>query len=198
MVARNGGSFAGWPKANDWYAGVGPGIMHCCTGNATRAIYYVWENAIQRQGKDLRVNLLMNRPSPWADVESHIPYVGRVDVKIKEPVELSIRIPEWAKPDDVRIQVNAQDRRIDWNGRHAVVGDVKPADVVTMTFPIWERRDTVWVEKEKYALVRKGNDVVAIDPPGRVCPLYQREHYRQDATRWKKARRFVSDEQIYW
>ena len=198
VVERNVGAFAGWPKANDWWAGVGPGIMHCCTGNATRAIYYVWENMLERQDSALRVNLLMNRPSPWADVESHIPYVGRVDVKVKKPVDLSIRIPEWVKAGDVRVQVDALDRRIDWNGRHAVVGEVKPGDVATMTFPIGERTDAVWVEKEEYTLVRKGNEVVAIDPPGRICPLYQREHYRQDTTRWRQAGRFVSDENIYW
>ena len=37
VAERNLGAFAGWPKANDWYAGQGFGIMHCCTGNATRA-----------------------------------------------------------------------------------------------------------------------------------------------------------------
>ena len=58
--------------------------------------------------------------------------------------------------------------------------------------------DTVWIEKEKSALVRKGNDVVAIDPPGRVCPLYQRAHYRENEPRWRKLQRFVTDERVYW
>ena len=38
---RNIGAFAGWPTANDWFAGYGSGIMGCCTGNATRALYYI-------------------------------------------------------------------------------------------------------------------------------------------------------------
>jgi hypothetical protein len=46
--------------------------------------------------------------------------------------------------------------------------------------------------------VRKGNDVVAIDPPGRNCPLYRREHYRVAETRWREVERFVSPEQIDW
>ena len=198
VAERNIGSFAGWPKANDWYAGVGPGIMHCCTGNGTRALYYVWEHIVTYDGGKLRVNLLLNRASRWADVDSHIPYVGQVDVKIKEPVDLSIRIPEWVKPGEVRVQVDGADREVGWDGRYAEVGEVKPGEVATMTFPIAERADAVWIEKEKYTLVRKGNDVVAIDPPGRYCPLYQRDHYRVNTTRWRKIERFVSKEAIYW
>ena len=198
VVERNVGSFAGWAKANDWYVGDGPGIMHCCTGNCTRAIYYVWEHMLWHDGNKLAVNLLLNRPSPWADVESHIPYVGQVDVKVKQSVDLSIRIPEWVQPGEVRVQVNEARQRVDWDGRYAVVGEVKPRDVVTMTFPIAERTNIVWIEKEKYALVRKGNDIVAIDPPGRYSPLYQREHYRVDGTRWRRIPRFVSKEHIYW
>ena len=140
----------------------------------------------------------MNRTSPWADVDSHIPYVGQVDVKIKEPVDLSIRIPEWTKPADIRVRVNGSDRALGWDGRYVLVGDVAPGDVATMIFPISERTETAWIEKQRYTLVRKGNDVVAIDPPGGYCPLYQREHYRQNATRWKSTERFVSSEDIYW
>ena len=40
--------------------------------------------------------------------------------------------------------------------------------------------------------------MVAIDPPGRYAPLYQRERYRQDTPRWQQLTCFVSDEQIEW
>ena len=198
MAERNVGSFAGWPKANDWYAGVGPGIMHCCTGNGTRALYYVWEHIVKCNGGKLQVNLLLNRASRWADVDSHIPYEGKVDVRVKEPVKLSIRIPEWVKPAEARVQVDGADREVRRDGRYVDLGEVKPGQVATVTFPIAERTDTVWIEKEKYTLVRKGNDVVAIDPPGRYCPLYQRDHFRRESTRWRKIQRFVSDERICW
>ena len=198
VLERNVGAFAGWPAMNDFYVGQGSGFMHCCTGNGARAIYYVWENILTYAGGKLSVNLLLNRASAWADVDSHIPYTGRVDVRIKQPVDLSIRIPEWVQPSQVTVQVDGVHRAVDWDGRYAVVGEVKPGEVATMTVPIAERTDTVWVEKKKYTLVRKGNDVVAIDPPGRYCPLYQREHYRQDSTRWRKLERFVPDRQLHW
>ena len=109
-----------------------------------------------------------------------------------------MRIPEWVTPEQVRVGVGDVDRRVDWDGRYAGVGAVRPGDVVTMTFPMADRTDTVSIEKEEYRLTRKGNEVVAIDPPGRYCPLYLRDHYRENSTRWRKIERFVSDEQIYW
>ena len=75
---RNVGAFLSWPSPNDGFTGKrhGLGIMHCCTGNAARAIYYVWQNILRWEDGKLRVNLLLNRASAWADVDSHIPYEG--------------------------------------------------------------------------------------------------------------------------
>ena len=195
---RNLGAFAGFPTANDWWSGVGRGTMHCCTGNGTRAIYYLWDHILTHQDGKLRVNLLLNRASPWADVDSHIPYTGQVDVKVKQPLELSVRVPEWVSPGEARCQVNGHDRSLGWDGRYAQVGAVKPGEVAVLTFPIAERTDAVYVEKEPYTLVRKGNEVVFIDPPGKYHPLYQRAHYRVDTTRWRKIERFVSNQQFGW
>jgi hypothetical protein len=198
VAERNMGAFAGYPTANDWWPGTGMGTMHCCTGNGTRAIYYVWDRILTHQDGKLRVNLLLNRGSPWADVDSHIPYTGQVDVKIKQPLDLSIRIPEWVSPDETRCHVAGTERSLRWDGRYARVGAVRPGDVATLTFPISERTDVAYVEKETYKLVRKGNEVVNIDPPGKYLPLYQRAHYRAGTTRWRKIERFVSHETIHW
>jgi len=192
------GAFAGWPKANDWYVGQGMGIMHCCTANAARSIYYLWDHILNCKNGSLRVNLLLNRASVWADIDSHIPYTGRVDVKVKQPLKLFIRIPEWVKPEETRCKINSVKRSLGWDGRYAAVGTVGPGDIIVLTFPIAERTDVVYIEKEKYTLIRKGNEVVKIDPPGKYCPLYQRDHYRTNTTRWKKKKVFVPDEIIHW
>ncbi len=201
---RNLGAFAGWMGVNDWYGSMrtadwkGHAFMHCCTGNSTRALYYIWDHILTYTRGKLQVNLLLNRASPWLDVDSHIPYVGQVDVKVKQALELAMRIPEWVRPAETRVTVNGRERRVEWAGRYAEVGQVQPGDVVSMIFPIAERSDTVHVQKERYTLVRKGNEVVCIDPPGRYCPLYQRDHYRENGTRWRKIERFVSNERIRW
>ena len=196
---RNIGAFAGWPTANDWYVGHGAGIMHCCTGNATRALYYIWEHILSYARGTLSVNLLLNRPSKWADVHSHIPYAGQVDVVLKRACRrVRIRIPEWVKPRQVRCNVNGGQRRAEWDGRYAVVSGTRAKDTITLLFPIGEKAQDVCIEKQQFVFTTRGNDVVDVYPRGRFCPLYQRSHYRQDATRWKQVTRFVSDESVVW
>jgi hypothetical protein len=195
---RNLGAFAGWPAANDWFVGKGSGIMHCCTANGARSLFMIWNRILTCKDGKLNVNLLLNRASKWADIDSYIPYQGRVVIKVKQPLELSVRIPEWVSPEQTCASINDADCSIEWDGRYARIGQVQPENTVTVTFPIAERAEHIHVEKRRYHIVRKGNEVVSIDPPGRYCPLYQREHYRSDSPRWRKVTRFVSDDDIDW
>ena len=207
---RNIGGFAAWPSMNDLQRDIGDGLTlcACCTGNGSRAIYYAWKNILACQDGKLRLNLLLNRASVWADVDSHIPYEGRVDVKVKKACELSVRIPEWAKPKETTCRINEADRALSWDGRYAVVGQVSPNDVVTLSFPIFERTTVVDLasifpdltdgKDYTYTLIRKGNEVVHIEPQGKYCPFYQRDHYRANTARTRTVERFVADELIEW
>ena len=67
-----------------------------------------------------------------------------------------------------------------------------------LRFPIAECKDVIYIEKRKYTIVRRGNDVVEIYPRGRYYPFYQRQHYRSGEPRWRKVQRFVSEDQIDW
>lgn len=167
-------------------------LMHCCTGNHARAIWYAWDNILDLEDGTLKINLLLNRTSPWADVHSYIPYQGQVDVRVKSPVRLSVRIPEWVTPGQTACQVNDQKREVGWQGRYAQVGGVKPGDAVTLTFPISERTVKETLYGTEYTMTIKGNSVVAMDPPGKYYPFYQRAHYRENEVRWVKRKQFVS------
>jgi hypothetical protein len=195
---RNLGGFAGWPAANDWFTGMGSGIMLCCTANGARSLFMIWNRILTYKEGKLAVNLLLNRASKWADIDSYIPYQGRVVIKVKQPLQLSVRIPEWVSPEETRASVNDAECTIQWDGRYARIGKVQPEDAVTVTFPIAERTEEIHVEKRRYRIVRKGNEVVSIDPPGRYNPLYQREHYRSESPRWRKVTRFIPNEHINW
>jgi hypothetical protein len=198
VLERAVGSFSGWPSVNDFVQGRGWSIMHCCTGNATRAVYYVWEKILTHGDGKLKVNLLLNRASRRAEVLSHIPYRGQVDVRVKEDLDLEIRLAEWATPEETRCTVNGVGRDLTFHGRYAQVGAVRAGQTATLTFPIPERTDRVIIEKHPYTLIRRGNEVVWIDPPGTNCPLYQRGQYRQDETLWRSVRRFVPVAEIPW
>ena len=62
----------------------------------------------------------------------------------------------------------------------------------------WSACNLCITPEARTTLIRRGNELVAIDPPGRYCPLYQRQYYRVDSTRWRKIERFVSDQVIHW
>ncbi len=188
VVERCIGGCLGESSPNDV---LGRGVQTCCTANYARALPYVWDNILTFSGDTLKVNLLLNRASAWADVESYIPYEGQVDIKVKRPCELSVRIPEWVTPEETACRVNDQARALTWEGRYAQVGEVKPGDIATLSFPIEERTMKETIGDADYALITRGSTVVLIDPPGRVHPFYQRGHYRQNSVRWVKRQRFV-------
>ena len=201
------GAFAGWASANEWLddemrqKGRG-GIMHCCTGNAAQTVYYLWKRMLEYDTGRLRLNLLLNRASEWADVYSHIPYEGRVDLKIKKPCQaVLVRAPEWVNPrqDKVVGAVNGNARRLSFEGRYIDIGPAKPGDQATVRFPISER--TVADQKignRTYTLIVKGDTVVSIDPSGRECPLYARNYYRSNVAPQRAVKRFLANETIAW
>ena len=193
------GAWAAGAAANAWGA---PLIAHCCTGNAARAVYYVWEHMVDHEDDELRVNLLLNRASRWADVFSYIPYEGRVDLKMKESCRsVKVRAPEWVETQSPQLvcKVNGSPRSLHWNGRYMELGAAKPGDVVSMTFPISERTVKEKIGPETYTLAWKGNTVVSIDPAGKDGPFYQgREKYRKEEVQWRKVKRFVPEDEIVW
>jgi len=208
VLERNIGSFGGAMRPNDWYGGdvhgahhpdvYGPGgsgmaLQFCCQARSAAAIYNVWDSIIQHEDGKLKVNLLLNRASEVADIDSHIPYTGQVDVKVKQPVELSIRIPEWVKPEEASATVDGENRDITFVGRYAQLGSVNAGQKAILTFPISERDEKTVIEGREYMLRIKGNTVIGISPGGKHSPLYQRAYYRENSTRWHKVNRFLID-----
>ena len=206
---RNIGAFGGWQAPNDWIEflrregtlhfdarGYVQGIMHCCTANGGRAMFDVWRNTVTASGDSVRVNLLLNHAGPWLDVDSHVPYAGRVDLHVKKACRLAVRVPAWVEPGRVECSVGDKPREIKFDGRYAAVGRVEAGQAARLTFPIRETTDRVSMKNQWYFLVRRGYDVVFIDPPGRLCPLYQRDHYRGGATLWKNVTRYVSEQRL--
>jgi hypothetical protein len=218
VVERNVGAFLGWPSACNGNSQ----IMHCCTGNGSRTLYYIWESMLQCNDGRLRVNLLMNRASAWGDIYSYVPYQGRVELKVKQALkEASFRAPSWIKSGDLELKctVNGQAQKIVWEGRYVTTGGLKAGDKVTLEFPITETtlkkaaqgqpRETLLGGVEYDQIVFKGSTVVNMQPGGQPesvhgvsltpsYPKYQRDDYRQSEPKMKKVQRFVPRESFYW
>jgi len=194
-VERAVGSWAGWAAAND---GRHLGLMQCCAGNAGRSMYYAWDSIVTREGDEVRVNLHLNRASRWLDVDSHLPYEGKVVLKIKDAPRVAVRIPQWTDASRVSCRVNGREQEASRAGSYIQVQGLKAGDEVAVEFPMREVERFEKIGEVPYRLKIKGNTVVDIDPEGKIYPLYQRDHYLQDTAPMKKVTRFVPEDHIAW
>jgi len=194
VAERVRGAWGGWVTPNDWQGRPDNSTMGCCVGNAAMQLFRVWRDTLQfdRTRNRLKVNLLLNRASPWADVYSHIPYRGLVEVRLKRDCAAAIRIPEWAKPQDCRVQCGGKEATPTCEGRYAVVPG-RQGETISLECPIGERTEKVRTAGTDYQFVIRGSDIVDISPKGKRCPLFERSHYRQTGTRWRTVERFVSE-----
>jgi hypothetical protein len=205
VAERNLGAFAGWAAPNDFtrrYLGYEATIMHCCMGNGTRTMYYVWEHIVEHKNDGLRVNLLLNRASPWADVYSHNPYQGRLEVKVKKACrEISVRAPEWIESGSPSITATRAGSTVPlaWDGRYLrTIGPANPGDLIVFSFPIETQTVKQTIAGVPYTLEIKGNTVVSISPGGENGPLYRREYMKGDRAPTVKVKRFIGEQMLAW
>jgi len=194
-VERAVGSWAGWAAGND---GRHLSLMQCCAGNAGRSMYHVWDSIVTRESDEVRVNLHLNRASRWLDVDSHLPYEGKVVLKIKDAPRVAVRIPEWTDASRVSCRVNGREQEPSRAGSYIQVQGLTTGDEVAVQFPMREAERFEKIGEVPYRLKIKGNTVVNIDPEGTIYPLYQRDHYLQDKAHMKKVTRFVPADRIIW
>jgi hypothetical protein len=171
----------------------------CCNGNCSRALYYAWESILKydKSRQKLKVNLMLNRTSPWADVNSYIPCSGRVEIKAKRPLtSVQVRAANWVDKGQVACRVGGETRRFSWKGNYLEAGSVKPGETVTLEFPIAERREKLESFEHRYEAVFRGNDCVELTPGGEYYTLFQRGHYRQEEPRYLKVRRFACENTV--
>jgi len=193
VTKRSVGGFAGWPAVNDFRAPGKPGIQQCCTGNGARAVFHVWENTISDQGGIFRINLLLNRASARADVYSHIPYVGKVEVKMKMATpDVRIRIPTWVSDSSLALRVNGTSRAFGWDGRYMKVGSVATGDRITVTLTMSESTASETIDGTRYTFTKRGNTVVGVVPRGEFAPLYDRASMRSSPAPMVNVTRFLS------
>ncbi len=117
-------------------------LIMCCPSNASQALYYAWEGALRHEDGTVLVNLLLNRASRWADVDSYLPYEGKVVVQSKDARRVDIRVPAWVDRARLRATIDAEPRLPAWRGNRALF-DVEPGGRLVLEFPVPETEVTV-------------------------------------------------------
>lgn len=192
------GSFVN-SRPQQWYLGLpGPQACGCCLGNSSRVLYYAWDSILQPEGDTLRVNLLLNRASPWADLNSYLPYEGKVVLRMKQAKIPLVRIPSWADRQQVSCSVNGKQRWCVWEGSYIRIGAVQPGDKVVVAFPVVEKTLQRDIKSHSYTVTMRGFTIVDLQPHADVTPLFARAYYRHASAPLKNKTRFVSEQRIIW
>jgi len=181
-----------------------PHSMGCCNGNGTQGLYYAWEGIVREQGDSAQVNLLLNRAARLLDVDSYLPYEGRVVLRNKAARRISVRIPFWVNRRDIRVQVGEAVRPLEWLGNYLLLDSLQPGDELTVTFPVRESSASYTVNahspaEQVYTCTFRGSTLVDIsprDPSPTTYPMYLRDHLRGGEAPMKIVERFVPSKLI--
>ena len=133
------GTFAGWAAPNDFAGPAHFWIQQCCLGNAPRGLYQGWESIVTKTEQGYRVNLLLNRSTPELEIDSYLPYEGKVEIQVKKETSLAVRIPGWADLSQVTARVDSETFESIWKGRYLELGNMKAGKKVTLAFPVTQR-----------------------------------------------------------
>ena len=195
----------------------------CCNSNCTQGLYYAWESIVRFGEGTARINLLLNRVSAWLDIDSYLPYEGRVVIRNKQAKRMFVRIPLWVDKQGVKVAVDNRPMSNHWFGRYLRIEGLSPGqtpgEAIEITFPMvettheytyveepWraaEFTEAVRVEgkfvRKTLTTVFRGNTLVSIEPRvDRGLPLYARGHMRNDATPTRMVERYVTERVVKW
>ncbi|MFJ6062599.1 hypothetical protein ACIQHU_06105 [Streptomyces tendae] len=183
------GAFAGYGAPNDYVSDsvLGRGhtadVQACCVGSGVRGLFTGWTLAVTGDERLVRVNLLLNRGSRFVNVLSHLPHTGRVDLDIRQDCrELRLRVPQWAGYAHLRV-TRAAPGHPERTHHGSEVGLWAPdgtlsvtapraGERVTVTFPLPETVTNESAAGRDYRVHWRGDDVIGIEPEGRIRPMY--------------------------
>jgi len=203
-IARTLGVFFGAARPN---AVPDPWVMHCCTGNATQGLYYAWEGAVRESSDTAEVNLFLNRASRLLDVDSHLPYEGKVSIRNKGARRIRVRIPAWVDRRELRAAVDGKPAELDWIGNGLVFCRLGGREAIQIAFPVRETRATYTVAantpgEHAFTCTFRASTCVDIAPRDQSptsYPLYQRDTMRRDRAPMRSLERFVANTTVkHW
>ena len=193
------GTFTGgYQKVEGVYLYTGP--WHCCTGNGNRAWYFIWRHIVDETDGVLKVNMLLNRASQWADVDSYLPYQGKVVIRMKQSEQLHVRIPSWVPDEKILCRVDGEELKGTMDRRYLRIGKIETGSVVTVEFPLPRETKRIKVFDRDYTIDLKGFNVVNIWPRRAEIfhHFYTRSDYRSCVPRMIEVIRFTPENEMDW
>jgi hypothetical protein len=179
--------------------GLRRGINGCCSANGALGLYYAWHGIIRFDNDVAVVNLLLNRVSDALDIDSFLPYEGKVILYNKKAQTVMVRIPSWIDKSQLKCFVGNKPVRFAKTGAYIVIGDLKAKDKIILEFPVPEFTERYTIADTLYTVKFRGSTVIDISPrlpENQVYPFFMREKFKELKAPLHKVQRFVSDKII--
>ncbi len=175
-------------------------IYGCCTGNGTRSLYHAWEGITRFAQGVATVNLWLNRAATWLDVDSYLPYEGKVVLHNKQAHTVCVRIPYWVDRHALVCFVNEHLTDAPTTGNTLVLQGLQPGDTIRLAFPVSETIEHYTIGDERYTVTVRGSTVVDLQPRATNSNTHQnkvsffvRDHLRETTTPMQTVKRFTPD-----
>jgi hypothetical protein len=183
-------------------------LQNCCGGSGVHGLFILWKAASRFADGCLRVNLHVDKALPEAEVRCLQPWKGLLTIRLKKSCRVRIRIPEFARFEDLRASVNGAAIEAPAWGNYLEVDGRSAGDVIEVRYPLpvttaEESIGNPGFRQYRYAVTWKGDTVVDMAPLGNEYvtgysdfdkrdvpvfygaegpgPLYQRTHMKDDA-----------------
>ena len=147
------------------------------------------------------------------DIDSYLPYEGKVVLHNKQAKEAFVRIPLWVDREKTECSVNGDPIAKRWFGNYLRVESLRPEDEVRIEFPMEERFE-LWTKPEHgqhlitaipggtvFRFKFRGNTLVEVSPPlMNGSPLYRDrpKKYSAEMTPRRNVTRYVSSMILQW
>ena len=168
------GTYTGWGSP----VALSTVLQNCCMANGAQALYSVWAKILTYDPAHAtaKVNLLLNRTSPWVDVESYLPYEGKVILRNKTARRMDVRIPTWVDRRALACQVDGQPTEAQCLDNYLLLDSLNRGSAVSLTFPIRDEVQTYscddygeggWLAKPRatyrYRATFRGNTAITLE-----------------------------------
>lgn len=171
------GGFTGWSAPNDLLSRV----MHnwdlylCCCAQGVRGMFNAWTNAVCHDGGALTVNILINYGDSRVVMRSWLPWEGRLEIQPLRTSKVRVRIPDWAHTGAIAVQVSGHTLAAKAENGYLCLGEIHAGDIAEITFELQQSVRTETILDAAYTTTWRGNSVIAMEPRGKMIPLYHSE-----------------------
>ena len=134
-------------------------------GGATEAICEAYAAAHEDDGVNLHIHLLISKTSNVCDVMSRLPERGSLDIVLREPRALSIRIPENVRREQISVLYNGEAVKPKIVGNYLHVSDARKWGRIRVELPSMSVNETFVLNGKKYRGIWVGETLVRLSGP---------------------------------